>query len=192
LNEWLEHIDITHDGGRTPVPSLVALWLLQLALAHRGEMSFDLLLRAVVLDPLDMGGTRSGCDDSLAGALDPQTSAHDLLSFLQAFLAPLGSALGETIAMLLRVKNAGGLEHPIGWACSPIDHAFASQRYALTWIDGWTPGCRTFFGFSRRDHTAAVIAAFTDSRHLRPDHLNLAEHVGFHVLDHRWPMPALR
>lgn len=188
LNECLDHVEIARANGRTPVWSLVALWLLQLALAHRGGASFDQLLRALVLDPLGMGGTRCEWVDSLAGAAGLRTTANDLLSLLQAFVAPSDSALRDTLAFLLQVKNAGGLEHPIGWACTSIDHAFAPQRHAITWTEGWTPGSLTFFGFSRRDQTAAVVAAFSDSAGFGAGRLIVAQNLGLHLLDDRWPM----
>jgi hypothetical protein len=135
--------------------------------------------------------TRCGWDDSLAGAADLQTSVNDLLSLLHTFVAPSRSALRETVRMLLQVQSASALEHPIGWAAASIDHAFASQRHPLIWMDGWTSGCLTFFGFSRRDQTAVVVAAVPDSPGLRLGDLNVARNLGLHLLDDRWSIPTL-
>lgn len=188
ISAWLDGLELRSDV-RTPQPSLVALWLLQLGVAHRVGAPFDRVLDDVVFKPLGMAGTRSGWDESLAGAADLRSTASDQLALLRAFVDPAHSAIGETIGTLLYVRNTSALEHPIGWASTSIDHAFVEPRHAVIWTDCSWRGTSAFVGFSRRDAAGVVVAAFAEQSTQWMHGLQAVDALGLYLLDDRWPAP---
>lgn len=107
---------------------------------------------------------------SASGAdLEPQTPGapkpnddvvRDLLTSQPADVAFVVGLLDKHSQRIAIKPSEGASEVPrgdtaLGVSALPFT-GLSSQRHALAWADGGTPGCRTFFGYSRRDKTGPL------------------------------------
>src|SRR3972149_9367407 len=143
--------------------------LLGFALAQRAGMSYEDLVTARVLKPLQMADTRitltaamqhrlapgHGPDGSvvknwdlttLAGAGALRSTVNDMLTYIRANADSTSTPLGATLAMTHGERHAAGspaLTIGLGW------HRLRTPAGAwLVWHNGGTAGYPTFTGYS--------------------------------------------
>ena len=174
--------------------------VLGLALAAAGRGSFQALLRARVLDPLELKGTASDSDaghdvetghdlsgnrvppwhnPTMAGCGSLVSSVPDLLKFLAAQLRPETSPLAAAIRATQerRVLRPLKPERCVGRG-GMIDYANEDATY---WHNGATYGFSAYVGF--RPRTNAALALLVSQR---PTGDGTLERLGEALLDAQW------
>jgi D-alanyl-D-alanine-carboxypeptidase/D-alanyl-D-alanine-endopeptidase len=200
LYDFLSGYQLTRDIGQQYEYSNLGMGLLGHLLALREGTSYEALLRARVLEPLQMRETaivlspelRSrlavGHDaagtpvanwdlPTLAGAGALRSTLDDMLRFLQANLdagGPLGPVLAQTHAARHSLGTPDG-SIGLGW------HVRRTSDGEIVWHNGGTGGYHSFIGFDPKAGTGVVLlhnsAASVDD-------------IGFHLLDPRLPLAA--
>jgi len=162
--------------------SQVGMGLLALALGRRAGGSYEALLKTRVLDPLDMKNTGVSLTPEMKaqfavghngdlqavsywdvpgmpGAVGLKSTAHDLLTFLEAELGYRKSPLAGAMAAMLSVRRPtrySGLELALGW------HILSTGQGQIIWHNGGTGGFRAFAGFSPSTKVGIVVLSNTD------------------------------
>lgn len=158
--------------------SNLGMGLLGHALARRADTSYESLLIARVLGPLGMGDTRialsgtmrqrlaPGHDQAgrvvpnwdlptLAGAGALRSTAHDMLTWLAAHLAPPDGVLGRAITTAQEPRAPGPGRHRValGW------HVRDAGDSAVVWHNGGTGGYHSFAALVPARGVAVVVLA---------------------------------
>jgi D-alanyl-D-alanine-carboxypeptidase/D-alanyl-D-alanine-endopeptidase len=156
--------------------------LLGLALSRRAGMSYEALLSARILDPLGMKNTGVSLTPemkaqlavghnrnlqpvsywdvpALTGAVGLMSTAHDLLTFLEAELGYRKTPLANSMAAMFIVRRPtqyAGLELALGW------HILSTGKGEIVWHNGGTGGFRVFVGFSPSTKVGIVVLSNAD------------------------------
>ncbi len=117
----------------------------------------------------------------LAGAGALRSSANDMLTFLEAFLAYRESPLGPAMRAMLEVRRpAGQATIGLGWLIMS-DHG-----REIVWHNGATAGFRSFAGYNPEERVGVVVLSNATSS---------VDDIGLHLLNlewRRWPIPSLQ
>jgi CubicO group peptidase (beta-lactamase class C family) len=203
LYAFLSRSQLTRDIGEKYEYSNAGAGLLGHALSRRAGLSYEVLLRRRILDPLEMKSTsitlseeqrgrlavghnealepvKNWDIDVLAGAGAIRSTANDMLAFAAAHLGlkktPLDAAI---VRMRASRRSAGppGLDIAMAW------HILNKTGTDLYWHNGGTGGYRSFLGFDLEAKRAVVVLCNTTLSN---------DDAGFHLLDSRAPLAMLK
>lgn len=203
LYDFLKSYPLPRRIGEKYEYSNVGMGLLGFALAQRAGMSYEDLVVARVLKPLQMADTRitlpaalqrrlapgHGPDGSvvknwdlmtLAGAGALRSTVNDMLTYIRANADSTSRPLGPALAMTHGERHAAGspvVTIGLGW-----HRVRSSAGNWLVWHDGGTGGYRTFTGYSEKTGEGIVVLANT---------ANSVDEISFHLLDPSFPLPSL-
>jgi D-alanyl-D-alanine-carboxypeptidase/D-alanyl-D-alanine-endopeptidase len=183
LYQFLSSYTLTRDIGAQYEYSNLGAGLLGHALARRGGMDYEALVRARILDPLGMNSTRITLSPdmkqrmavghnaklepvenwdlpTLAGAGALRSSANDLLTFLSAELGYTKTSLAPAMAAMLAVRRPSGtpeMELGLGW------HVLIrkSDGNEIVGHDGGTGGFLSFIAFDKKRRVGVVVLSNT-------------------------------
>jgi len=171
--------------------------LLGHVLACRAGTDYESLIRTRITEPLSMADTgitlsvsmkqRMATGHSamlapvakwelptLAGAGAIRSSAHDMLTLLEAFLGYRESPLAPAMKAMLEVRRpAGGTKIGLGWLFYPADGR------EIIWHNGGTGGYRSFAGYDPRERIGVVVLSNAS---------NGVDDIGFHLLNPKLPL----
>jgi D-alanyl-D-alanine-carboxypeptidase/D-alanyl-D-alanine-endopeptidase len=162
--------------------SNVGMSLLAIALSHRAGQTYEVLLKARILDPLGMKSTGVGLTPdmgahfsvghnsalqpvsywdapALVGAVGLKSTTQDLLTFVEAELGYRQTPLAAQMAAMLNLRRPTrfpGLELALGW------HVLSTNTAQIIWDNGGTGGFRAFMGFSPRTKVGIVVLSNAD------------------------------
>jgi CubicO group peptidase (beta-lactamase class C family) len=176
--------------------------LLGIALAKRGDIDLETLLRSRILDPLHMSNTRfapslaekdrlavghdahlqstpSARLPDLPGSTGMRSTANDLLDFLSANLGFTKTPLAPAMASMIANPRPTGyteLKVGMGW------HIVTLDGVKMVWVNGQTRGFRSFIGYAPDLHAGVVVLS---------NSANSIDDVGVHLLDSKAPLKVL-
>ncbi len=202
LYEYLSGYKLTRDIGEKYEYSNLGVGLLGHALARKAGMSYEALVRARVLEPLELKDTSvtlsadqkkrlaAGHDaalapvknwdlDALAGAGALRSTASDMLKFLAANLeltdTPLKAAM-RRMRSVRRPTGVPGMDIMLAW------HTLSRDGSEIVWHNGGTGGYRSFAGFDAAKKTAVVVLTNTSFD---------IDDIGRHILNPAFPAGML-
>ena len=202
LYQFLSSYQLTRDIGSQFEYSNLGGGLLGQALAHRGGVDYEALVRSRITGPLGMNSTgitlspemkarlALGHNDklvtvpnwdlpALAGAGALRSSVNDMLTFLAANLGYVKSPLAPAMAAMLSVRRPtgapGGGEIGLGWLITK------PSEDEIVWHNGGTGGYRSFIGYDAKSRVGVVVLSntFTGSG---------VDDIGMHLLDSHVPL----
>ena len=202
LYQFLSSYQLTRDIGSQFEYSNLGGGLLGQALAHRGGVDYEALVRSRITGPLGMNSTgitlspemkarlALGHNDklvtvpnwdlpALAGAGALRSSVNDMLTFLAANLGYVKSPLAPAMAAMLSVRRStgapGGGEIGLGWLITK------PSEDEIVWHNGGTGGYRSFIGYDAKSRVGVVVLSntFTGSG---------VDDIGMHLLDSHVPL----
>ena len=202
LYQFLSSYQLTRDIGSQFEYSNLGGGLLGQALAHRGGVDYEALVRSRITGPLGMNSTgitlspemkarlALGHNDklvtvpnwdlpALAGAGALRSSVNDMLTFLAANLGYVKSPLAPAMAAMLSVRRStgapGGGEIGLGWLITK------PSEDEIVWHNGGTGGYRSFIGYDAKTRVGVVVLSntFTASG---------VDDIGMHLLDSHVPL----
>jgi len=202
LYQFLSSYQLTRDIGSQFEYSNLGGGLLGQALAHRGGVDYEALVRSRITGPLGMNSTgitlspemkarlALGHNDklvtvpnwdlpALAGAGALRSSVNDMLTFLAANLGYVKSPLAPAMAAMLSVRRPtgapGGGEIGLGWLITK------PSEDEIVWHNGGTGGYRSFIGYDAKTRVGVVVLSntFTGSG---------VDDIGMHLLDSHAPL----
>ena len=202
LYQFLSSYQLTRDIGSQFEYSNLGGGLLGQALAHRGGVDYEALVRSRITGPLGMNSTgitlspemkarlAVGHNDklvtvpnwdlpALAGAGALRSSVNDMLTFLAANLGYVKSPLAPAMAAMLSVRRPtgapGGGEIGLGWLITK------PSEDEIVWHNGGTGGYRSFIGYDAKTRVGVVVLSntFTGSG---------VDDIGMHLLDSHVPL----
>jgi CubicO group peptidase (beta-lactamase class C family) len=205
LYQFLRTYALPRAPGAAYEYSNIGAGLLGFALARRGAMSYEELLRRRILYPLGMTSTmitvnpmvranlaRGSADgqparawefDALAGAGALRSSALDLTAFLAAAMGlrrtPLDSAF-RLAAVPQFEAGPGGMRIGLGWHVRP---GAAPGAGSIVWHNGGTGGYHSWAGYDPVRRLGVVV--LTNS----PENI---DDIGLHLLDPSLPLAPVR
>jgi len=172
----LAKYSLTREPGAAYEYSNYGFSLLGEALAHRAKVPYQGLLKARVLDPLDMDDTAVALDPARSARLMPgfsedltpktawsnsfiapagliRSDMHDMLQFLGANMAapsgPLGSAMTLAHTVRADISSAPPLGIGLAWMTNTASH--------IVFHNGQTGGYHSFIGFDPSSGTGVVV-----------------------------------
>jgi CubicO group peptidase (beta-lactamase class C family) len=177
LYEFLSTYQLPRDIGQQYEYSNLGAGLLGHVLALRAKTTYELALTSRVLTPLGLRDTRitltpeqsvrlavghgpggapaaSWDLNAMAGAGALRSTTDDMLTFLEANLAPSPRRLGPAIAQTHVTRHsADGKDQSIalGW------HIRKTPTSEITWHNGATGGYHVFMGFNKAKAIAVVV-----------------------------------
>ena len=200
LYDFLRRYQLPRDIGAISEYSNLGVGLLGHALSLRADTSYGALVRMRILDPLGMSSTVIAIPDSLKPRLAPghdaagnrvnnwdvhtlagagalRSSAHDLLTFLEANLSPpQGSTLGRAIrrSHVIHFRRSPTSGSGLGWGVS-------TSRFGRPILahDGGTAGYRSFAAYDPERRIGVVV--------LSNQSIDVTR-IGLHMLDARTPI----
>ena len=203
LYDYLTSYQLTRGIGEKYEYSNVGMGLLGFALAQRAGMSYEDLVVARVLTPLQMadtritltaalqlrlapghhpaGGIAKNWDlTTLAGAGALRSTVNDMLMYIRANADSTSKPLGATLAMSHGERHAAGspmVTIGLGW------HRLRTPTGNwIVWHNGGTGGYRSFTGYSEKTGEGIVVLANT---------ANSVDDLGFHLLDPSFPLQSV-
>jgi CubicO group peptidase (beta-lactamase class C family) len=200
LSQFLSTYTLTRDPGSEYEYSNLGAGLLGHALATRAGTDFETLVASRIARPLGMTDTRITSPSSarhrmatghsatlapvpqanlpapLAGAGALRSSAHDMLTFLEAFLGYRDSPLAPAMQAMLEGRRAAGRNQiGLGW----LIHSNDGREIA--WHNGATAGFRSFLGCDTRRRIGVVVLSNASTPAGVDD-------IGFHLLNPDLPL----
>ena len=199
LYDFLSHYQLTRDSGALYEYSNLGMGLLGHALCLRAGATYEALVSARILEPLQMHETAItlspalrarlavGHDNAgqpvanwdlptLAGAGALRSTLDDMLRFLQANLDPdkagLPSVLHETHAARHALTTPDG-SIGLGWH---LRRAFDRE---IVWHNGGTGGYHSFIGLDEKTKTGVVLLH---------NSAQTIDDIGFHLIEPRLPV----
>jgi CubicO group peptidase (beta-lactamase class C family) len=180
--------------------SNLGMGLLGHALCLKAGMTYERLVRSLILDPLEMdhtgihlappaeapaaqghnaqGEPTPAWDfPTLPGAGALRSTARDMLLFLAANLRENGETINEALRRTHEIRTPGvqpGLSMALGWI---VNTRFEDRP--IVWHNGGTGGFHSFIGFDPAGGRAVVV--LTNGTQSIDD-------IGFHLLDTRNPL----
>jgi serine-type D-Ala-D-Ala carboxypeptidase/endopeptidase len=203
LYEFISGYTLTRDIGAKYEYSNLGVGLLGQALALKGGVGYEEMVRRRVLEPLGMKDTAitlteplkarlaEGTDEALkpvknwnlnalAGAGAIRSTARDMLKFLTAAMGTRPTPLRAAFDLMLEKTIPTGtpdLEIGLGW------HLWKKYGATVVWHNGGTGGYRTFAGFDPAKKSAVVVLCNTSFG---------VDDLGLHALVADWPAPRLK
>lgn len=192
MYEFLSGHELRHAIGSKYEYSNLGMGLVGHALALKAGMSYEDLVLERISRPLGLNDTRveltpgmrarmakghrggkevSNWDiPTLAGAGALRSTAHDMLTFLEANLGLRASPISEAMSASheFRAEAAGPVKMALGW------HLRENGASSLVWHNGGTGGYRTFAGINKAAGKAVVVLSNSNVG---------ADDIGYHVLD---------
>jgi CubicO group peptidase (beta-lactamase class C family) len=179
LYQFLSAHKLTRDVGASYEYSNLGAGLLGHLLARRTGMDYESLVKARITGPLGMTSTSvtlspalrgrlaAGYDASLsptnnwdlptlAGAGALRSTAHDMMTLLEAFLGYRQSALAPAMAEMVKPRGpAAGpnTQIALGW------HISTANEKTIVWHNGGTGGYRSFLAFDPAARAGVVLLA---------------------------------
>jgi len=202
LYQFLSSYQLTRDIGSQFEYSNLGGGLLGQALAHRGGVDYEALVRSRITGPLGMNSTgitlspemkarlALGHNDklvtvpnwdlpALAGAGALRSSVNDMLTFLAANLGYVKSPLAPAMAAMLSVRRPtgapGGGEIGLGWLITK------PSEDEIVWHNGGTGGYRSFIGYDAKSRVGVVVLSNTFAG-------SGVDDIGMHLLDSHVPL----
>jgi serine-type D-Ala-D-Ala carboxypeptidase/endopeptidase len=177
LYAFLSGYQLTRDIGERYEYSNLAVALLGQVLARRAGTDYETLIRARVIDPLQLASTRITLTPEMTarlavghdGDLEPvpnwnlatfngsgglRSSANDLLDFLAAFLAGRPDSLAPAMAKMLETRTPGwgpDADFGLGWGI------LKSHDDEIIGHAGGTGGYQSYAAYSTRSHRGVVV-----------------------------------
>jgi D-alanyl-D-alanine-carboxypeptidase/D-alanyl-D-alanine-endopeptidase len=203
LYQFLSGYTLTRDIGEKYEYSNLAVGLLGTALARRDGVSYEAMVKARILKPLEMKDTAvtlspemkarlaTGHDaglnpvanwdiPALAGAGALRSTANEVLTFLAANLGFIKTPLAPDMAAQVSIrKPTGGPNLEIAYAW----HVFTANGKVIYWHNGGTGGYRTFMGYDPAARVGVVALSNTSTPAGVDD-------IGHHLLDPAFPLNA--
>ncbi|MDP1889782.1 MAG: serine hydrolase, partial [Gemmatimonadaceae bacterium] len=202
LYDYLKSYQLTRGIGEKYEYSNVGMGLLGFALAQRAGMTYEDLVAARVLKPLQMDDTRITLTaallrrlapghrpdgsvvknwdlTTLAGAGALRSTVNDMLTYIRANADSASNPLGATLAMTHGERHSAGspaVTIGLGW------HRLRTPAGNwIVWHNGGTGGYRSFTGYSEKTGEGIVVLANT---------ANSVDEIGMHLLDPSFPLPS--
>lgn len=202
LYQFLSTYQPTRDAGASYEYSNLGAGLLGHLLTRRVGMDYESLVKARITGPLGMTSTgvtlsaaararlAAGYDASLspasnwdlptlAGAGALRSTANDMLTFLEAFLAYRKTALAAAMTEMVKPRAPAGPNLQIGLAW----HISTANGKTIVWHNGGTGGYRSFVAFDPAARTGVVVLANAGT-------LAGPDDIGRHLLDSKSPLLA--
>jgi D-alanyl-D-alanine-carboxypeptidase/D-alanyl-D-alanine-endopeptidase len=197
LYQFLSGYTLPRDPGSQFEYSNLGGGLLGHVLACRGGTDYEGLIRTRITEPLSMPDTSITLSASmkqrmatghsamlapvanwdvptLAGAGALRSSANDMLTLLEAFLAYKESPLTPAMKAMLEMRRpAGQTKIGLGWLFYPADGR------EIVWHNGGTGGFRSFAGFDPQERFGVVVLS---------NAANGVDDIGFHLLNPKLPL----
>ena len=199
LYQFLSGYTLPRDPGSDYEYSNLGAGLLGHILARHAGTDYESLVRRRIAEPLRMPDTSITLSRSmkermatghnamlapvpdanlptLAGAGALRSTAHDMLTFLEAFLGYAESPLAPAIKAMLEVRRtAGQMSIGLGWLI------YSTDGREIVWHNGGTRGFRSFVGYDPKERIGVVVLsnAFTPAG---------VDDIGFHLLNPKLPV----
>lgn len=200
LYQFLSGHTLPRDSGAEVEYSNLGAGLLGHILARRAGTDYESLIRTHITQPLGMPDTAITLSPSmqqrmatghnamlaqvanwdlpaLAGAGALRSSAHDMLTFLEAFLGYRETPLAPAMKAMLEVRRPAGktqFEIGLGWCILG----------ETVWHDGGTGGFRSFVGYAPKARTGVVVLSNAST-------LSGVDDIALHLLNPRLPLASL-
>lgn len=196
LYQFLSAYELPRDPGSDFEYSNLGGGLLGHVLACRAGTDYESLVKTRITHPLGMPDTGITLSSSmkqrmatghtpmlapaphwdlptLAGAGALRSSAHDLLTFLEAFLGYKESPLAPAMKAMLDVRRpAGETKIGLGWL------VISSDGREIAWHNGGTGGFRSFAGYDPKERIGVVVLSNAGG----------VDDIGFHLLNPKLPL----
>jgi CubicO group peptidase (beta-lactamase class C family) len=198
LYRFLAAYELTQDPGSQYIYSHLGMNLLAHILAVRANSSFAALLEQRILRPLRMkstGGSQAKLNSStghdadlnplpaeqgFGGAGGLQSSARDMVVFLEAAMGLHRTELTSAFATLLSVQRSTlepNLKAALGWMVRTVDGRSFVEK------GGTSIGFHSYVGYDPTRHVGVVVLS---------NSVNDIEDVGRHLLDATYPLTKIR
>jgi serine-type D-Ala-D-Ala carboxypeptidase/endopeptidase len=198
LYQFLSSYELPRDPGSEFEYSNLGGGLLGHVLANRAGSDYESLIRSRITQPLDMPDTAIALSSSmqqrmatghtamlsptgnwdlptLAGAGALRSSAHDMLTFLEAFLGYRETPLAPAMQAMFEIRRpAVKAKIGLGWIIYSAD----GQEIAMH--DGGTAGFRSWAGYDPKARTGVVV--------LSNSARSGVEDIGLHLLNPKLPL----
>ena len=197
LYQFLSHYELPRDPGSEFEYSNLGAGLLGHLLAYRAGWDFESMIRSRITEPLGIPDTGITLTSSmkqrmatghnsilgpvanrdsltLAGAGALRSSANDMLTFLEAFLAYKQTPLAPAMKIMLEVRRAMGntkFEIALGWA------VFGE----VAWHSGGTGGFRSFIGCDLKAGSGVIVLSNASTP-------GGVDDIAFHLLNPKVPL----
>ena len=193
LYQFLSGYTLPRDPGSEFEYSNLGGGLLGHLLAYHAGTDYESLIRSRITQPLGMPDTGITLSSSmtqrmatghtpmlaptanwdlptLAGAGALRSSAHDMLTLLEAFLGYQESPLAPAMKAMLDVRRPAG-QAPIGLGW--LIHSASTDGGEIAWHNGGTGGFRSFVGYDPKARIGVVVLSNACG----------VDDIGFHLLN---------